>query len=498
MNANEKIGTGARRVGEVMAALEEKRAAESILARILDWAIADTGADEGYVVVSGRRERLEVRAARGASRTEISTSARSVSKPLVERSLEACETLVTSRPFTEVAGKDATTAIEPSLLRLPEQITSAIVAPMVVRGERLGVLVLHMTRDASFVAAHRRSVDPLAAQAAHCVKNLRSVAPYKTKAEAAAESELIPGLVGTTPAFRVYASQIARFAKFRGPVKIHGETGTGKEATARALHTQSPRKDGPFVALNVATYSGNLVASELFGHVKGAFTDAKNDNQGLLLAADKGTLFLDEVGQMPRDLQPKLLRVLESGTFLPVGSQVARTVDVRIVVATNRDLDQLVAEGKFLPDLNERVDCLTLTPPPLREHLADLPLIAAKLLSEIARQEEKPLLDLSPRAIEALMDYDWPNNVRELRNVLYRACARALGESERIEADHVEIHRKLSAGDAPLGHEDELRQAQSLIEETRSVGQAALIMGIHVTTLYRWIREGKIPGLRAS
>ncbi|HZU97218.1 MAG TPA: sigma 54-interacting transcriptional regulator, partial [Planctomycetota bacterium] len=491
--------TGARRVDEVMAALEEKRAVEKILARILDWAIADTGACEGYVVVTTQRERLDVRVGRGPERTVLETSGRSVSKPLVEHALERRETLATSRPFTQLQGKDSVATVDASLLRLPEKITSVIVAPMIARGDCLGVLVLQMMKDAAFGPAHRKSLEPLATLAAHCVKNLRSVAPYKTPEQAACEHELIPGLVGTAPVFQVYAREIARLAKFRGCVKIQGETGTGKEATARALHFQSDRRDGPFVALNVATYSGNLVASELFGHVKGAFTDARSDNQGLLVAAHRGTLFLDEVGQMPRDLQPKLLRVLETGTFLPVGSQVPRTVDVRIVVATNRDLERMVEEGHFLPDLAERLDCLTLSPPPLREHLSDIPLISAKLLAEIARQESKPVLDLSQGAIDALMDYEWPNNVRELRNTLYRAYTKALGTADQIEPWHVEIHRKGPRGDdAPEPEADELARAQALIDETRDVRLAARLMGKHYTTLYRWIRDERIPGLEAS
>jgi DNA-binding NtrC family response regulator len=235
------------------------------------------------------------------------------------------------------------------------------------------------------------------------------------------------GMAGESPAMERVRDMVRRFGPTGEPVLVLGESGVGKELVARALHAESPRSRGPFVALNCAQARGDLFDAELFGHVKGSFTGAVGDRPGLMKEADGGTLFLDEVGELPEPAQAKLLRALETGAIRPVGGVREEPVDVRIVAATNRDLAQLVGEGRFRKDLLFRLHVLAVAVPPLRERKQDLAPIAAALLARISCARGRPLA-LAPGALEVLAAYDWPGNVRELFNVLKRAAAFADGE----------------------------------------------------------------------
>jgi two-component system, NtrC family, response regulator HydG len=221
------------------------------------------------------------------------------------------------------------------------------------------------------------------------------------------------GLVGRAPAWRTVLAQVQRVAPTTCSVVLHGETGTGKERLARALHACSSRSQRPFVAVNCGALAPELVASELFGHVRGAFTGADRSREGLFAAAHTGTLFLDEVGDMPASVQTALLRVLETREITPVGSAHSRVVDVRVVCATHRDLEREVRAGRFREDLWHRLNVVTIELPPLRDRLVDLPLLAAHVLARVPGEHR-----LHPDASEVLARYRWPGNVRELENVL--------------------------------------------------------------------------------
>ncbi|MGE5303984.1 MAG: sigma-54-dependent transcriptional regulator [Alphaproteobacteria bacterium] len=211
---------------------------------------------------------------------------------------------------------------------------------------------------------------------------------------------------------------VARIAETDSTVYIHGESGTGKELIAKAIHLQSHRKDGPFVAINCAAIPESLFESELFGHEKGAFTGAVRSTKGLFTQANGGTLFLDEIGDMPLSVQVKLLRALEERQFYPVGSENAVQVDVRIVVATKKDLAEEVRQNRFREDLFYRIHVIPIILPPLREHAEDIPYLVEHLLGNISRQMKKEVSGLTPRAMQKLIQYDWPGNVRELENTL--------------------------------------------------------------------------------
>jgi len=240
-----------------------------------------------------------------------------------------------------------------------------------------------------------------------------------------AEHQRFDGIVGESASMGRLLDQVRKVVDTRVTVLIEGETGTGKELVASAVHYWSKRRDKLFVAQNCAAMPENLLESELFGHKKGAFTGATEDKKGLFELADQGTLFLDEVGEMPLSLQAKLLRVLQEGEVRPVGSNVTRRVDTRIVAATNRDLEREVAEGRFREDLFYRLRVFPLQVPALRERREDVPLLARHFLERYAREFGRAVGGFSQRAMELLQAYDWPGNVRELENEVQRLVIQA-------------------------------------------------------------------------
>ncbi|MGO1003204.1 nitrogen regulation protein NR(I) [Lysobacter sp. CA196] len=249
------------------------------------------------------------------------------------------------------------------------------------------------------------------------------------QASAVADGAAADSLIGDTPAMLTLFRAIGRLAQAPLSVLITGETGTGKELVARALHRESPRASRPFVALNTAAIPAELLESELFGHEAGAFTGAQRRHVGRFEQAHGGSLFLDEIGDMPLPLQTRLLRVLAEGEFFRVGGRELIRVDVRVIAATHQDLETLVAQGRFRADLLHRLDVVRLRLPPLRERRADVPQLAERFLASAAVRFAAPAKRLSKPALERLMAHDWPGNVRELENVCWRLAALAPGET---------------------------------------------------------------------
>ena len=235
------------------------------------------------------------------------------------------------------------------------------------------------------------------------------------------------GMVGDSPAMKALYAMMEKVCGSNVPVLIQGETGTGKELVARALHEYGPRKAKRFLAENCAAVSPNLLESELFGHVRGAFTGAVADRAGHFVAADGGTVFLDEIGDMPLPMQSKLLRVLQEGEVRPVGSNKTLTVDVRIIGASNKDLSAMVAAGEFREDLYFRLNVITLQLPPLREREGDVAHLVRFYLGRVAEEMGRPCPALGPGVVEALAGWRWPGNVRELENEIRRAVALSSG-----------------------------------------------------------------------
>ena len=222
----------------------------------------------------------------------------------------------------------------------------------------------------------------------------------------------ITGIVGQTDAMRQVLERVVQIAPVASTVLVTGESGTGKELVARGIHALSPRRHKPFIAVNVAALSETLLESELFGHEKGAFTGAIDSRRGLFELAHHGTIFLDEIGEMPLATQTKLLRVLEQREFHRVGGEVSIRVDVRIVAATNQDLRQLIAIGEFRRDLYFRLNVLSIELPPLRERRADIPLLVESFVRDVSDRNELEFPGISPEAMELLIEYSWPGNIR--------------------------------------------------------------------------------------
>ena len=229
--------------------------------------------------------------------------------------------------------------------------------------------------------------------------------------------------------------EVGRVAATPASVLIRGATGTGKELIARAIHDRSPRRKRPLVKVNCGAISAGLVESELFGHVKGAFTGALTNRDGRFKLADGGTIFLDEVGELPPDTQVKLLRVLQEQEFEPVGSSETIRVDVRVIAATNRDLNAAVAEGKFRRDLYYRLNVFPIAVPPLRERSLDVPLLVSLFLQRFAKKLAKPMKHVSDETLRRLTSYSWPGNIRELQNVIERAILLSPGDTLMLAPD---------------------------------------------------------------
>ncbi|MFB6098614.1 MAG: sigma 54-interacting transcriptional regulator [Salinibacter sp.] len=297
-------------------------------------------------------------------------------------------------------------------------------------------------------------------------------------------------LVGKSAPMQDAYEQIRSVAAVKTTVLIQGETGTGKELAARAIHDESPRADGPFVAVNCAALNPDLAGSRLFGHRKGAFTGATEDRAGYFEAADGGTLFLDEIGDVPLDVQRQLLRVLEEEAVTRLGETESRPVDVRIVAATHRNLDDEVEADRFRQDLLYRVRIARVTLPPLRNRRSDLPLLVRTFMREIRARTGAEVDQVSDDALRHLLDYDWPGNVRELRNALEAALIRASGPVLRVDDLPPEIRDAASADASPSSSEDEAERIRAALDQTDgNRTEAAELLGISRATLYRRLDE---------
>jgi len=305
---------------------------------------------------------------------------------------------------------------------------------------------------------------------------------------------LFAGLVATSKAMLDVFRLVQHLAESDATVLITGESGTGKELVARALHENSPRRSGPFVAVNCGAIPAELLESELFGHVRGAFTGAVRDREGRFELARSGAIFLDEVGDLPLPLQVKLLRVLQERTFERVGESHTRRTEARILAATNRDLKREAAEGRFREDLLYRLRVVPVAIPPLRERREDVEPLAHHLLARVTARQGRALR-LAPDALRALLDYSWPGNARELENALEYAVAVCRGQTIHDGDLPAEVREAVVAAPAAAGGEDEReRLAGALARHRWNREKAAAELGMSRTTLWRKMREAGLAG----
>jgi len=307
-------------------------------------------------------------------------------------------------------------------------------------------------------------------------------------------------LLGESSALQQVKEQIVRVADLDTSVLISGESGTGKELVARALHRQSRRSDGPFVAINCAALPETLLESELFGHVRGAFTDAREGRKGLFVEASGGTLLLDEIAELPLALQPKLLRVLEDHKVRPLGSSQEIDCDVRVIAASHRDLSEAVTRQNFRSDLFYRLNVINLNLPPLRERGNDILLLALAFIRQLSQRFDKSVTGLSQPAAACLLAYHWPGNVRELHNVIERALALSVHDLLTVEDLPEQVRHPAGAAPVPASlvdpgtvlplEEMERRYIHQVLEQLDgNRTMAAKLLGVDRKTLYRKLKE---------
>jgi len=429
-----------------------------LLELIVDTVIELTDAERGFLLLEDDSGELVVKVARNIDQKTLETEEFELSRSIARRAAAGGEPIVT----IDAAGD---TRFREALSVSDLHLRSVLAVPLVVKGRAVGTIYAdHRLRKGVFDDDDVRFVIDVADQAAIAIENARLLAELRRRerqvealnrrleVELAARGEELSGMkqelrenrealavrydyrniVGRTPRMLELFRLLDRLTDTALPVVIQGESGTGKELVARAIHFNGPRKDRPFVSENCAAIPETLLESTLFGYARGAFTGAERDTRGLFEVADGGTLFLDEVGEMSPAMQGKLLRVLQEGEFRRVGGERTRKVDVRIVVATNRDLQRMVEEGKFRQDLYFRLAVARISLPPLRERREDIPLIVEHLLAKRAAGAGTPAKPLDPGALARLVAYRWPGNVRELENEITRAHALS---GERISVD---------------------------------------------------------------
>lgn len=324
---------------------------------------------------------------------------------------------------------------------------SMICVPLRTRKGTIGVLYALNKLKGTFTPSGGRLLEILSGTIAIAIENAKLYGELKRRATSLERENRrllqeiqdrfnIQGVIGSSPPMRKIFSLISKVTDTPTSVLIQGETGTGKELIARVIHYSGPRKDRPFVAENCGALTETLLESELFGHVKGAFTGAMTDKKGLFEQGHGGTVFLDEIGETSTNMQVKLLRVLQEGQVRPVGGDRAIEVDVRVIASTNRDLQEEVRKGSFREDLFYRICVFPITMPPLRDRRSDTPFLAAHFIKKFSRAFNRTGMRISSQAMDLLAGYDWPGNVREFENEIERAMTLA-GDDQEIQAHHL-------------------------------------------------------------
>jgi formate hydrogenlyase transcriptional activator len=386
-----------------------------------------------------------------------------------------------------------------------EGLRSLCVVPLILRGKSIGTLSVVSRKMDHYSEADAQFLQEVAIQVALAIENMKSYEEIATlKARLEKENLYLreeisvernfEEIVGNSPALLAVLRAVEQVAPTNSTVLICGETGTGKELIARAIHNRSPRKDRALVSVNCSAISAGLVESELFGHLKGAFTGAIERRIGRFELANGGTIFLDEIGELPLETQAKLLRVLQEQEFEPVGSSRPLRVDVRVIAATNRDLRAEVGAGRFRSDLFYRLNVLPLQMPPLRERRSDIPQLVALCVSRFAKRFGKKVGGVSQETMARLMDYAWPGNVRELQNVMERAVVLSAGSTLRLDKDLVPM--AASAGPQETA-ETSSREGQPAVSSSSGLATLEAVERQHIQAALQ-LADGVVDGPRGA
>ena len=409
--------------------LMQKRELGELLDTLMDLVIEITSADKGFLILM-EGDSLDVKIARNLRKENIADAVSQLSDSIVAKVVASRRPVIISD-----AMHDTEFAAAKSVMQL--RLSSVICVPLLDRGRLLGIIYVGNDSIVDlFQEATMRVLTVFAAQASLIVANallLNELQVDNKKLAERLEAVRFGEIVGTSAPMQAVYRKVEKIAPTDISVLITGETGTGKELIAREIHTRSPRAGKPFVTINCGAIPENLLESELFGHVKGAFTGAVANKLGKFQAADGGTLFLDEVGEMPLELQVKLLRAIQERVVVRVGDTRSESVDIRILTATNRDLEKEIAGGRFREDLYYRLNVVNLQLPPLRARGEDVIVIARYLLSRYTREFDAKVKGFSPNATVAMRKHAWPGNIRELENRIKKAIV--LAESTVIGPD---------------------------------------------------------------
>jgi len=385
--------------------------------------------------------------------------------------IELLERIKEIRPETEVLIMTAYASIESAVLAMKKGAADYIVKPFLNEDVKMRI-----------------------ARVAEHIKLKRDVEVLKQQISQKLETTYF---LGTSPQVQKLLSLIEQIAPTKSNVLILGESGTGKSLIAELIHKNSPRRDGPFISINCAAIPETLLEAELFGYKKGAFTGAVSDKKGLIELANGGTLFLDEIGDLPLGLQAKLLKFLETYEFIPLGDIHKKHVDIRLISATNKNLEKLIKEGKFREDLYYRLSVIELRIPPLRERKEDIPVLVYYFIEQVSKHYNKTVKGITNEALPCLLNYDWPGNVRELKNVIERAVILARDEYIRPQDLPEKIFK--TSPSLELGVGKSLKEALEEYEKLIILNtlkfcnydkeKSAEVLGIDLATLYRKLKK---------
>ena len=476
--------TGYRRLQSFAEQLLGEYELGHLLESMMDAVIEITRADKGFLILA-EGEEFDIRVARNIDRETIDDAVAHVSDSIIAKVVSTRQALIVSDALQHAEFKSAQSVIN-------LQLSSVMCAPLVHKGGLIGVIYVGNENIANlFERRHLDLLSVFASQASLILANAMLVNDLKLDKKQLTQKlqgMRFGSIIGACDAMREIFTTIDKVAPTNVNVLVLGETGTGKELIATEIHNRSPRADKPFVTLNCGAIPESLLESELFGHVKGAFTGASNTREGKFQAADGGTIFLDEIGEMPLNLQVKLLRVLQERTITKVGATKSESVDIRIVAATNINLETAVKEGKFL---YYRLNVVQMRLPPLRQRGDDVVLIARYLINKVCDELRMPIKELGPEAMQALKKFEWPGNIRQLENRLKKAIV--LADSSVLTPGDLDLSPEVLQEILPLADAKERFAYNYIMEALERNGgnrtQTAKELGVDPRTIFRYLEK---------
>jgi transcriptional regulator with GAF, ATPase, and Fis domain len=480
---------GIRELFDFSRTLMEKKSIQEILDSLVDMTVDVTGADKGFLIMM-EGENPIIRAARNIRKKTIGDPVEHLSDSVLRKVIETKEPIIVMDALADAEFKNSESVLSLNLCSL-------MVTPLLDEGKLIGIL--YVGNDSIRGRFDQQSLELFtifAAQASLILNKALALEKFRSNVEElkqSIEQQRFGEIVGSCSGMQDIFKKISKVATVDVPVLISGETGTGKELIAREIHLRSARAKGPFVAINCGAIPENLMESEMFGYVKGAFTGAVSSREGKFHAANKGTIFLDEIGELPLNLQVKLLRVLQDKEVLRVGATRPELVETRVLAATNKELEKEMAEGRFREDLYYRLNVVAIVLPPLRDRDEDLIILAKYFLSKYGAEMGKPGVEFSPEAVAAVKGHAWPGNVRELQNRVKKAVL--MCDSPLVGPDDLDIESDAADRILPLAVAKEEFQKHYILDALkRNQGnrtKTAEELGVDPRTIFRYLEKEK-------